>query len=1075
MSKRLRERLLALAVGSAFAVSAYGQNTSSSISGRVVDAAGKPVAGATVEIVHVPSGTSRTVVTDADGRYSAQGLRVGGPFEIKASAADGEKADQPDVFLKLAEDTTLNLTVAGATAGATELGGVTVTAAAPGAIFQPDNKGVSTNVSQAQLKVLPNPDRSIQAIARLDPFIALTNNNNAGGLVQISALGQNNRYNNIMIDAVPTNDSFGLEANGLPAMNQPISYDAIEEYNISTANYDVTAKRSVGANINIVTKSGTNDFHGSVYYAYTNNDDLTGEDKNGNDFTGYDAKKIYGATFSGPLIKDTLFFFLSYEEAKTLAPAPDYGPLGSAHGNIVPITPDQLNQIIDIARNTWGLIPGDLNASNADQDEKKYLAKLDWNISDGHRLSFRASQTKGDQPIIQGNYTGSRPALGLSSYWYDQHRDLKQFVANLYDDWTDQFSTEASVSYAKYDSTPTTLADQPMVQVYINNDPTTTNPSVYLGEDQYRHYNVLGVKTWNAFFAGNWFLGDHTVKAGFDFQRDEIYNLFGRTEFGSYVFNSIADFQAGNYSSYTLYQPAPGYSLGDIAAKWRLDQWGLFVQDTWQMTPQFSLTYGLRRDLPLTPDRPVYNESFASQFGLSNRGTVSGHGIWEPRVSFNYTFDTERPTQLRGGIGVSESVTPGVWLSNPFTNNGVTLTSATSRSGTFNPDPYTQQLPSGSPPAPEVDLLDKNFKLPTVLKMSLGFDRELPWWNLVFSADYVHLQNENAILYQNVNLGAPTGVLPDGRLSYWANPYYNFATGQAASGPLKNRNPNFYDVMLLTNTNEGKADFLSLTLHKPFTENLSGSVSAVFGRATDVNSGTSSQATSSWTYNSVYNPNEDVATPSNYNVRQRLLATLTWQHKFFGDYATSVSGVYDGHSGQPYSWVSGTDVSGICYSSATNCPYGLIYVPRPGDVEFANGTDQKVIDQFYGFIHNNDYLRKHQGGVTGRNGATAPWVNRIDMSLRQEIPGLFEGNKGEIRFDFYNVLNMLNKKWGDIYDQDFPYARTLANVVGVDPVTGRYVYALPTRDGNYAPGAYKYENDHAQSVWSIMVTLRYTF
>jgi len=1072
MNTPLRMRLLPWVIASLFAASsAFAQNTSSSLSGRILDGAGKPVAGATVEIVHVPSGTSRTVVTDAEGRYSAQGLRVGGPFEVKASGAGGS-ADQPDLYLKLAEDTTLNLTI-GAAANTTELTGVTVTAAAPGAIFQADNKGISTNISQAQLKVVPNPDRSIQAIARLDPFIVLTNNNSAGGLVQISALGQNNRYNNIMIDAVPTNDSFGLEANGLPALNQPISYDAIEEYNISTANYDVTAKRSVGANINIVTKSGTNDFHGSAYYAYTNNDDFTGEDHNGNDFTGYTAKKTYGATFSGPLIKDTLFFFLGYEESKLLAPAPDYGPIGSAHGNIVPVTQDQLDQIIDIARG-YGMTPGDLNASNANQDEKKYLAKLDWNITDGHRLSFRASQTKGDQPIIQGNFTGSRPALGLSSYWYDQHRDLKQFVANLYDDWTDSFSTEASVSYAKYDSTPSTLADQPMVQVYINNDPSTTNPSVYLGEDQFRHYNVLGVKTWNAFFAGNWFLGDHTIKAGADFQRDNIYNLFGRTEFGSYVFNSIADFQAGNYSSYTLYQPAPGYSLNDIAAKWRLDQWGFFAQDTWQVTPQLSLTYGLRIDMPESPDKPIANPAFQSAFGIANNSTVSGNAVWEPRVSFNYTFDTERPTQLRGGMGISQSVTPGVWLSNPFTNNGVTLTSATSRSGTFNPNPYTQQLPPGSPPAPEVDVVDKNFELPTVLKMSLGFDRELPWWGLVFSADYAHLQNQNAIIYKNLNLPKANGLLPDGRTNYWSNPNYNFDTGRGPSGQAAG-NPNFYDVVLLTNSNEGKADYLSLTLRKPFNENLFGSVSAVFGRATDVNSGVASQATTSLNNNAVYNPNEDKASPSNYDVRQRLLASLTWQHKFFGDYSTSVSGVYDGHTGQRYSWVSGTDISGLCYGSSTNCPYGLIYIPRPGDVEFANGTSDIVKQQFFDFIKNNPYLKDHQGGVAGRNGAHAPWVNRIDLSLKQEIPGLFAGNKGEIRFDFYNVLNMLNKKWGDIYDIDYPYQRTLANVVGVDPVTGKYVYALPTAGGNYAPGQYKYENDKAQSVWQVLITVRYTF
>ncbi|MFI4970723.1 MAG: carboxypeptidase regulatory-like domain-containing protein, partial [Lysobacterales bacterium] len=418
MNKHFRMRLLPWVIGALFAASAaFAQNTSSSLSGRIVDAGGKPVAGATVEIVHMPSGTSRTVVTDANGRYAAQGLRVGGPFDVKASGS-GASAEQPDVYLKLAEETTLNLTVA---ASATTLEGVTVTAAAPGAVFQADNKGLSTNVSSRELKVLPNPGRSIQDIARLDPNINLTNK----GRGEISALGQNSRYNNITIDGVATNDSFGLEANGLPSLNQPLSFDAIEEYNISTANFDVTNKRAVGANINIVTKSGTNDFHGDVYYAYTNAKDLTSDEPA--DFAGYSAKKTFGATVGGPIIKDTLFFFLSYEESKTLAPAPDYGPLGSGRGNEVNISQADLSRIIDIASG-YGLTPGDLNASNANQDSKLYLGKIDWNITDGHRASFRYNKTKSEQPIL-GGFNSS--TLSLSSFWYTQSRKLESYVLNL--------------------------------------------------------------------------------------------------------------------------------------------------------------------------------------------------------------------------------------------------------------------------------------------------------------------------------------------------------------------------------------------------------------------------------------------------------------------------------------------------------------------------------------------------------------------------------------------------------------------------------------------------------------------
>ena len=1082
MTKRFSLQLLLWVLATLMAMSsAMGQNTSAALSGRVTDSAGNPVADASVEIVHMPSNTSIKVTTNAEGRFIAQGLRVGGPFGVSAEK-NGATGQKSDVYLQLAQQADITIVLQSAT---TTLEGVSVTATTAAQIFQPDNKGISTNVSQRELKVIPNPDRSIQQIARLDPFIILQNNNAAGGFSEISALGQNNRYNNVTIDAVPTNDSFGLEANGLPAQNQPLSYDAIDEYNISTANYDVTNKRAVGAAINIVTKSGTNDFHGSVYYAYTNANDLTGNGVNDTDFNGFQRKWTAGGTFSGPIIKDTLFFFVDYEESKQVCPCgAGFGPIGAGADNTVPLTTDQLNQIVSIAKG-YGLVPGDLaGTGGANQDEKRGLVKLDWNISDGHRMSFRYSEDKGEQPIIQGNFTGSSPALGLSSYWYTQDRKLRQGVLNFYDDWTSNFSTEASVSYSKYESTPTVLAQQPMVNVYVDrSDTSTQNASVYLGEDQFRDYNVLNVDTTTAFYAGTWTLGDHQTKAGFDFQRDKFYNLFGRTEFGNYTFNSIADFAAGKFSSYTLYYPAPGYTINDIAAQWALNQYGIFVEDTWQMTPNLSLQYGLRYDMPQADGKPLYNAAFSTAFGVQNNKTP-GTGVLEPRMSFNYTFDSDYKTQLRGGVGVSEAVTPGVWLSNPYTNNGLTLFTTGASTGTFNPNPFEQVPPPGTPPAPEVDVTDPNFKLPTVMKASLGFDRELPWWGLVLTVEDQYLNTINGIRYENLNYGAPTGTLPDGRVSYWKNPFYTCdSTGKCtgASGPAPNRNPAYYDVVYLTNTNKGEANYLAIQVSKPFNENWFGSLGFVTGHATEVNPGTSSQAASNLNKNVVLNPNEDEASPSNYSFKRRVISSLTWQHHFFSDYLSSVSAFYDGHTGSPYSWVFGNDVSGICYnttigsSSPSNCPFGLAYIPRQGDIEFASGTKTSVEQQFFDFINGNKYLRDHAGGVAGRNGVNAGWVNQINLSLRQEIPGIFTG-RGEIKLDILNFTNLLNKKWGNVYDIDFPYARTLANFSGIDPATGKYVYSLPTNSaGNYAPGALKLEDQFAQSRWSILVTVRYTF
>jgi hypothetical protein len=1098
MQGNIRKRWLSVAIASLLAAgTAQAQNTSSSMSGRILGADGAPAAGATVQIVHVPSGTTRVVTADADGRFKAQGLRVGGPFDVMAKASAGF-AERDDVFLQLAQDTSLDLSLAAsASADATQMEGVQVRAnaadVAMAQIFQPDNKGMGTQVSQQELKVLPVPNRSIQDIARLNPAITITNKSKG----EISALGQNSRYNNITIDSVPTNDSFGLEDNGLPALNQPVSLDAIEAYNISTANYDVANKRAVGANINIVTKSGTNDFHGSTYYVYRNASDMVGDDRAGNEFKGYTRQWTGGATFSGPIVKDKLFFFVSLEKSRTVAPAPDFGPLGSGKGNIIPISQADLDRITSIASGL-GMTPGSATASGADQQEKRGLFKLDWNIADGHRVSLRYDKTKSEQPNLNGySTTSTSPSLSLSSYWFDKHREDSQWVLNAYDDWTDSFSTEASFSYSKYDATPSVQTQQPQVKVYTNGvvtGNTITGPFVNLGEEEFRHYNILGIRSYNGFFAGTWNTGDHAIKAGVDYQRDEFYNLFGRTEFGAYVFPSIDAFANRNYFSYSVYRPTDG-DLDSIAAKWDLTQWGFFAQDTWQLG-NLSLQYGLRYDLPKVSSAPLANPTFNAAYpGYPNNATIDGNGVLEPRASFNYAFDTERATQLRGGIGLSEGAPPGVWLSNPYTNNGRSLTSYSASNGTgFTADPNNPLIPSGARlgGSPEVDVTDRDFKMPTVWKASLGFDHQLPWANLVLTAEVEHLETRDAVRFQDLNLGAATGALPDGRDSYWTTTDPNAfrsvgktGTGQnicatangVCASARANRDPRFGNVIYLSNTSKGQSTYGTLQLSKPFTadSDWSGSVGFVFGSSRDVSSGNEKVAASTWANDAVFNPNADATGHSNFEVNRRIIASLSWQHRFFGDYTTSVSAFYDGHTGQPYSWVFGNDVSGIA-ATGTSSPLGLAYIPKPGDVLFQAGTKQATIDQFYAYMGNNSYLKGREGSVAERNGAHSPWVNELDLAIRQEIPGLFKGNKGELRLDVFNLTNMIHKRWGQVRDVAYPYNRSLANFAGVDPVSGKYVYALPVdARGNYNPGSFVREDDRAQSRWSLQVTARYTF
>jgi hypothetical protein len=363
-----------------------------------------------------------------------------------------------------------------------------------------------------------------------------------------------------------------------------------------------------------------------------------------------------------------------------------------------------------------------------------------------------------------------------------------------------------------------------------------------------------------------------------------------------------------------------------------------------------------------------------------------------------------------------------------------------------------------------------------VWKFSIGLDKELPWWGLVATADYQHIKVRNAVLFQNLNTGAATAILPDGRESF----YKDISLDPRGNGQ-RNRylaNPGFTDGTInLANTHRGSADSLALSLKKPFSNSWTGMVGFTWSRATEVNPGTSSVASSNYNNNYIVNPNNNVASPSNYSIPRRVLASLNWQHSFFGNYATSASILYDGHNAAPYSWAFGNDANGDGRSN------DLVFIPKPGQVEFRAGTDPDKIAQFYEYIQRNDYLKDHAGGIAGRNGDRAGWINQIDLSFSQEIPGIFKGNKGIVKLDLYNFTNLLNKHWGIEKRVNFPGGRALADYYGVNTATGKYIYDIggsnyTDANGNYRPReipTYVNFGDDLAQRWSVLLTVKYTF
>ncbi len=667
--------------------------------------------------------------------------------------------------------------------------------------------------------------------------------------------------------------------------------------------------------------------------------------------------------------------------------------------------------------------------------------------------------------------------IALNTHAYQRDYKFKTYNAQLFSDWTDTFSTEAKVSYRDYSAVRTPTADLPEVEVRFGDN------SIIFGTEENTHVNVLETETWNAFFAGNLFLGDHTLKFGFDYEDNDIYNLFGRRTNGVYVFNSPEDFEAGRPRSYRLFYPADG-NLDNMAAIWGLKNVGVFVQDTWAVNNNLTLTFGLRYDEPMVDGEPTYNALAEEVFGFDNSRTIDGNGLFEPRFGFNYTFDSERPSQLRGGIGLFQGAAANVWLSNPFTNTGFGYidynlsrgfpdSAACMQTGQrcFSADPAGQinLIPADARVGTQsIDFVDPDLGQPSVWKANLAFDTELPWYGIVAAAEAVFTKTKEGIYYQHLNLGEATAYGQDGRALYWNEAgldptLWNEFGNNDDDFSRVNANRDFSDAIIARPTDKGHSEQLTLSLTKPFNDgDWSWMLAYTRTNAVEVSPLTSSTSGSQWGNVNTFDPNEERLATSSYEIRDRVTGAISWKHAFFGDYNTTVSMFYEGRTGRPYSYVFDNDANG-------DGRFGndLLYIPAgPGDVLFGSPEEEAA---FWEFVNSDDYLSGRQGSVARRNGARAPWVNQFDIRISQELPGFWNGHKTELWLDILNVGNLIDKDWGQIEEIPFPGSRGIVEYGGIDPATGKYVYRWNGADD------LRIYDDRGISRWSMQVGFRYKF
>ncbi|TFW30359.1 TonB-dependent receptor [Duganella callida] len=1134
--KRLKLTQMALSLSIALAtVPAMAQNTTSAIGGHIVTGDGKPAAGAVVSIVHNESGSVTNVVTDAEGRYVQRGLRTGGPYTITITK-DGVTEKREGVYIQLAETANVDATLGAAMQTVTVAGSNNRSDK-----FSRTAMGAGTSISASDLAIQGSINRNLQDYARADPRVSQTDKERG----EMSVAGQNSRYNSLTIDGVSVNDTFGLEASGSPTAKQPISIEAIQSVQINVANYDVTQKGYTGGNINAVTKSGTNTVKGSVYYVFRN-DKLAGDRYNASTDT-YAAPAPFkettkGGTLGFPIIKDKLFMFAGWEKLESTRTAPAFGPLGSSVTN-VGITPSAIASAQAIAKNTYGIDIGNSDVpSGTALNVTDKLVKVDWNINENHRAMFRYSKTDQSEPQFTGL---SATGISLNSEWYQQNKTIETKVAQLLSDWTPTFSTEFKLSTRDYDSLPKLNSTLPLIGLQFSGALPAGTPSTVssanrflnFGTDNSRQRNILGTKTTDAYGAGNWSLGDHEVKFGGDYSKNKVYNAFLQNVWGNYTFGCInnvnyqflnsstfncatatnaqveaavlENFRRGRPTSYSVQVANPGLTLDDAVAQFDMKNYGGFAQDTWTVNKNLTVNYGIRYDKTAVGGRPLRNATVAlapvagnpatgaratGGFGLDNTNTFDGQDLIQPRVGFNYTFDSERKMQVRGGAGLFQGSALTVWLSNPFSNTGVQTrtvgcgisgyAACPTTDGLFRADINNQVTSfTGSIPAANVDVLAPGLRQPSVWKSNIALETELPWYNLVLGLEYLNTKAKDAIYYQNANLGLPTKTGTDGRPLYYNAQGYNTACWSATGSSITNgactgftakalSNSAFNNVLVATKTDKGGSNVATVSLSRPMMNGWNWSLAYTYTSAKEVSPLTSSTSSSNYASRSIFNPNEEVNANSNYLVKDRISALVNFRKRLIGSYNTTLGIFYEGRSGKPYSWTVNNDLNGD--GLAGNDLMFIPSAPGSGQVVFYGdtATNHANEDKFWSIVNGNSILKKSAGGVVGRNTDFAPWTNSFDVRIAQEIPGLFKGNKGTFSLDIFNFGNLLNKKWGHINEVGFQtnggLARSFVDYQGLD-AQGRYIYRVrdvETVDIRQVKG---------ESQWAIQATVKYEF
>lgn len=1061
MTKKMK--FLAATLLTIWVAATHAQVTTSSMSGRVTDKDGA-VIGATVVATHEPSGTTYGTVTNMDGRYTLNGMRVGGPYKVEVSYIGYGKSVTEGITLRLGDNYVHNVSMQEETVALGEV----VVSAFRNPVLNSDRTGASMNVSSREINTLPTISRSITDFTRLTP--------QASGN---SFAGRDGRMNTITVDGSAFNNNFGLSSNPMPGGNaQPISLDAIEEIAVNIAPFDITLSQFTGASINAVTKSGTNAFKGS-FYTFQRPKSFTGEKVGDLIVAGARERnaQTYGLTLGGPIVKNKLFFFLSGELENEVSPSNSWIPSTDGKADpakkIARTTEADLQRMSDYLKQKYSYDPGKYkDFDNFSSKNYKLMARLDWNIHNDHRLTLRYNDVKSSNDVLTNSSSGpfrlsssriSAQSIAFQNAFYGFENTVRSVAAELNSKLSDNLRNKLLATYTGVkDKRTSNSAPFPFVDIMNGND-----HYMAFGYELFSYNNQVENNTLSIVNNLTYSLGSHTFTGGLAYDQMYFNNAFLPEGTSYYRYASMDDFI--NDKAPVAFGVAYGYKGNDApSVELSFGLGALYLQDEWRVNDRLKLTAGVRAELPFYLNKLENNPAISAlkfKDGWGD-GVTQLHdykmnvGEWpkariqiSPRLGFNWDVMGDRSLQLRGGTGLFTGLLPFVWFTNQPANAGMmqspeitTKDPADLAKLKFNPDYRAQiaahpdlfpQTPGKLPSGANLAEVAKDFRMPQLWRTNIAADIALPY-NMVLTLEGLYSKDINAVVQRNLNLPLPDKTIKgaDNR-PYWSA---NRIEADVAT------------AMVLSNTSKGYQASFTAQLTKNFSNGLSGMVAYTYNLAKDVSTNPGSRAHSAWQNNTVVSYlNNPELSYSSFAMPHRVVGSLSYRIEYARHFATTLSLYYSGmHQGR-YSYAYSNDMNGDGTSA------DLLYIPATKDeIKFIDAVDPKdntkiamtaaeQADAFWNYVENTPYLKKNKGRYAERFGDVQGWLNRFDLKILQDLFTNFGADRRytlQVSLDIINVGNLLNSAWG-VYKSNglasYDRIRPLTQASGYRKSGGRWV------------------------------------